>query len=104
MDKRTRLVMAGGTLLLVVAAGTGIAAGNSDADTPITGDAYDKAVGAALDYTGGGVVQETEVGDEESMYEVEIRLPDGTQIDVQLDENFVVVSEEVDDDDVDDKD
>ena len=36
-------------------------------------------------HTGEGKVTETEVGDEESYYEVEITLDDGSQVDVQLD-------------------
>ena len=40
---------------------------------------------------GGGKVTETEVGDEDSYYEVEVTLDDGTQVDVQLDEDFKVV-------------
>jgi hypothetical protein len=31
------------------------------------------------------------VGDEESYYEVEVTRDDGSQVDVQLDENFAVV-------------
>jgi hypothetical protein len=41
-------------------------------------------------------VTETEVGDEESLYEVEVTLDDGTQVDVQLDEDFNVVGDERD--------
>ncbi len=40
----------------------------------------------------------TEVGDEESLYEVEVTLDDGSQVDVQLDEQFKVVGSEADDD------
>ena len=36
----------------------------------------------------------TEVEDEESYYEVEVTLDDGTQVDVQLDEDFAVVGTE----------
>ena len=39
----------------------------------------------------------TEVGDEESFYEVEVTLADGSQVDVQLDESFDVVGSESDD-------
>ena len=42
---------------------------------------------------------ETEAGDEESYYEVEVTLDDGTQVDVQLDEDFNVVGDETDSDD-----
>ena len=51
---------------------------------------------AALAETGGGRVTGTEVGDEESYYEVEVTLDDGSQVDVQLDENFAVVGSEAD--------
>ena len=47
-------------------------------DTPITGPALDKASAAALEHTGEGRVTETEVGDEESYYEVEVTLDDGS--------------------------
>ena len=51
---------------------------------------------AATDHLGGGQVTETEIGDEESYYEVEVTLDDGRQVDVQLDENFNVVGTEDD--------
>ncbi len=81
-----------------IAAGTGIAVANSGDDTeaPITGSALDRAEAAALEHTGGGTVTGTEVGDEESLYEVEVSLPDGRQVDVQLDEGFNVVGDETD--------
>ena len=49
---------------------------------------------AALDETGGGTVTGTEVDDEESKYEVEVTLDDGSEVDVQLDEDFQVVGTE----------
>ncbi len=39
---------------------------------------------------------ETEVDDEESKYEVEVTLEDGSEIDVQLDADFAVVGSEID--------
>jgi hypothetical protein len=44
------------------------------------------------------------VGDEESLYEVEVTLDDGRQVDVQLDESFAVVGTEGDDDSTEDQD
>ena len=74
---------------------SGAAAGSDDAaegpDTAISGDALQRASEAALAETGGGRVTGTEVGDEESYYEVEVTRDDGSQVDVQLDENFAVV-------------
>ena len=84
--------------LAVVGGGIGIAgaAGGDDDEQPITGEALDKASEAALDETGGGTVTETEVGDEESYYEVEVTLDDGSQVDVQLDRGFNVVGDSAD--------
>ena len=73
------------------------ASSDDDADEPITGAALDQASATALEHTGGGQVTDTEVGDEESYYEVEVTLDDGRQIDVQLDERFTVVGDEIDD-------
>ena len=78
--------------------GAAIAAGGDDdgTESPITGSALDNATTAALEHTGGGTVTGTEVGDEESYYEVEITLDGGRQVDVQLDKSFNVVSSEGD--------
>ncbi len=67
----------------------------SEQEVPITGDALETASAAALLHTGEGRVTETEVGDEESYYEVEVTLQNGNQVDVQLDENFKVVGQKV---------
>jgi hypothetical protein len=102
MRRPARLAI--GIAALVVAAGAGGAyawAGSGDDDateTPITGTDLQKASAAALAQTGGGRVTGTEVGDEESYYEVEVTLEGGGQVDVQLDESFKVVGSEGDDD------
>lgn len=100
MQKRRKVLLAGTAVAVVALAGGGIAVASSDdADTPITGEALERASEAALAYTGEGRVTDTEVGDEESYYEVEVTLEDGTQIDVQLDEQFNVVGSEADESD-----
>jgi uncharacterized membrane protein YkoI len=100
MERRTKLITAAAAALVVVAGtgAAGVAATSDDdgSDKPITGDALEKASAAALAHTHGGRVTETEDGDEESRYEVEVTLDDGTQVDVQLDENFRVVGDETD--------
>lgn len=63
-------------------------------DTPITGPALDRASNAALNYIGEGRVTDTEVGDEEGYYEVEITRPDGREVDVHLDQAFNVLGHE----------
>ena len=69
---------------------------NEGPDQAIGGSALDQASAAALAHTGGGQVTDTEVGDEESYYEVEVQRDDGTQVDVQLDRDFNVVGGEID--------
>ena len=85
-------LLSGGAGLAIAAGGQGDDAG----DRPITGDALDKAKAAALEHTGTGRVTETEVGDEDGYYEVEVTMPDGHQIDVHLDEHFAVLGAEGD--------
>ncbi len=98
MKKRTKvaLVGAGAVAAALTTAGIASAGGADDHEAPITGQELERATAAALDHTGEGKVTETEVGDEESYYEVEVTLPDGTQIDVQLDRQFNVVGDETD--------
>jgi len=69
---------------------------NEAPDTPIAGADLDQASADALVHTRQGTVSDTEVGDEESYYEVEVTLDDGSQVDVQLDEKFNVVGSETD--------
>ena len=100
MNKRNKIIAIGVTALALVAGGAGLAiagGGNDDAhesEAPITGTALDQAKAAALDHTGQGTVTDTEVGDEESYYEVEVTLDDGSETDVQLDRSFNVVGDE----------
>ncbi len=93
MNRKTQAAIAGAALVVATGAAAGIAtaSGGDDSEGPITGDALQQASDAALESTGGGKVTETEVGDEESYYEVEVTLADGSQVDVQLDESFAVV-------------
>ncbi|OFW72781.1 MAG: hypothetical protein A2Y55_01580 [Actinobacteria bacterium RBG_16_68_12] len=86
----TRIVLIVALVLALAALSAGIAigAGGRDDDRPITGSALARASAAALDHTGGGRVTETEVGDEEGYYEVEVTRADGSQVDVHLDRNF----------------
>src|SRR5688572_33488777 len=101
MSKRRKIGLAAASVLVLAAGGVGVAVatGSDDDDgteQAITGSELDKASAAALDHTGGGEVSDTEVGDEESYYEVEVTQPDGSQVDVQLDRDFNVVSDEAD--------
>jgi hypothetical protein len=94
--KQIGIVGAVGVAAVAIGAGVAVAQPDDGEGTPITGDALAKASQAALAFTGGGSVTGTEVGDEESLYEVEVTLADGRQTDVQLDPNFVVVGSKTD--------
>lgn len=106
MNRRTRIAIAA-TVTVVALSGAGVAAVNastrddSDTDTPITGADLQQASAAALSSTGQGRVTGTEVGDEDSYYEIEVTLNNGTQIDVQLDNDFHLVNSKADTDDTD---
>ncbi|WP_091116699.1 PepSY domain-containing protein [Nocardioides psychrotolerans] len=101
LDKKTKIAMAAGVAVLMTAgiAGTAVAGSADDdaTDRPIPAADLQRASDAALVETGGGKVTETEVDDEESKYEVEVTLDDGTQVDVQLDESFAVVGTKTED-------
>jgi hypothetical protein len=99
MQRKRMWIVGGAAALLVAGTGAGVAAasgGGDDGEGPITGEALDRASAAALEETGGGRVTDTEVGDEESYYEVEVTLDDGDQVDVQLDRDFHVVGADAD--------
>jgi uncharacterized membrane protein YkoI len=95
LRKRGLLTLVVVLLIAGTAAGIAIATGDDD-ETPITGDALTRASAAALQYTGGGTVTDSEVGDEEGYYEIEVTMADGSQIDVHLDENFNVIGSQAD--------
>lgn len=101
MNRRTKLAGALAAALVAGAVGTGIATasgGDDDAtDVSIKGSDLEKASATALDHTGEGSVTGTETGDEESYYEVEVTLDDGSQVDVQHDRAFNVLGSEDDD-------
>ena len=97
MRTRTKIILGSAAVAAALAAGgTAMADRDADHDQPITGEDLERASAAALEHTGEGRVTDTEVGDEESLYEVEVTLDDGSQVDVQLDGDFHVVSTEAD--------
>jgi hypothetical protein len=96
--KRTRWILGGALVAALIGGGTAVAVGTAGDDQPLTGTDLERATAAALDHTGEGTVIETEVGDDGAAYGVEIRLDDGSVVEVSLDENFRVVGQETDDD------
>ena len=93
-----------GLMAISVLAGTGGAlatvaeAAGDDDDRPISGEALDKCTAAALAEHPGGTVTETEADDDGAPYEVEIRLEDGSQVEVNLNRDCQVIGQEADDD------
>jgi uncharacterized membrane protein YkoI len=96
MRKRVALVCAVVGIGAAIAAGFAVAGSRDDHEQPITGSALVRASEAALAATGGGRVTETEVGDEDAYYEVEVTRADGREVDVHLDRSFNVVSSSAD--------
>ncbi len=101
-DKLKGVLIAIAAVAVLAVGGTAIAGadggGDDDAtDKAISGQALDRASAAALAETGGGNVTETEVGDEEGAYEVEVTRADGSQVDVHLNESFSVLGTEDED-------
>ena len=108
MQRKMKIALAAGAIVVGTAGAGTVAVGAASTEsneTPITGAALEQASAAALAQTGGGRVTETEQGDDDSFYEVDVTLDDGSEVEVQLDENFRVVGTETDDaDDADDAD
>jgi uncharacterized membrane protein YkoI len=102
-DKLKGVVIAIAAVAVLAVGGAAIAGaaggGDDDAtDKAISGQALDRASAAALAETGGGKVTETEVGDEEGAYEVEVTRADGSQVDVHLNKDFKVLGSVADSD------
>jgi uncharacterized membrane protein YkoI len=100
MNRTGKWIASGAIAAIIIAAGSGIVlgTGSNDTDTPLTGSALEQAAAAALMHTGGGTVIESEVGDDSAAYGVEIRLDDGSTVEVSLDQNFNVISSQIDED------
>lgn len=103
MRKRT-LLIASGLAGAALATGGGIAwATGGGGERPLSGSELERATSAALRHTGGGKVVEAETGEDSAAYEVEVRLPDGREVEVTLDASFDVVGQSGDDDGASDK-
>jgi uncharacterized membrane protein YkoI len=104
--KRATKIASAATLGIGVVAVAGLTVANAatgddgpdddGADTAISGDALRRASEVALAHTGGGQVTGSEINDEEGKYEIEVRLDNGHQVDVHLDEQFNVLNAEDD--------
>lgn len=99
MRRRVIIGAAVAAAAIVTGTGIGVTTGTGgDDERPLAGSDRQRAIAAALEHTGGGTVTEIEVGDGGAAYGVEVRRPDGGEVEVSLDERFLVVGEEADDD------
>ncbi len=100
--RRKRIILP--TLAAVAVLGVGGTVWTASANDDVQGADRDRVGSAAVDAAGGGTVVDVETSDDQGeAYEVEVRMDDGTEVDVSLDQDLNVVSEEADDrDDADD--
>lgn len=100
MIVRKRIFLVLGLVVILALVGTGgayVTGAFGDDDLPITGPALAECTAAALAANPGGTVTETELGDDGAAYGVEIRLPDGSEIEVHLNGDCQVTGQEADD-------
>lgn len=92
MTIRRKLIIVGAAALALAASGTGVAVavGGGEADHAVTGAAADGAKAAALRATGGGTAKTVER--DNGAYDVQVKKPDGTTVDVRLDERLGVTA------------
>jgi hypothetical protein len=89
---KTLLIAAAVAMLLLVGAGVAYASDSGgDSSGQAAGTNLDKAKSVALEQVNGRVT-ETEVGDEEGAYQIEVTRDDGSKVDVNLDKDFNVIS------------
>jgi uncharacterized membrane protein YkoI len=97
--KRTFLI-AGTAALIVAAGGVGVAnavSGGDDGDAQATGSGAEQAKAAALKLVPGGSVNAVERDSEKgATWEVEVRKPDGSTVDVRLGANYEKVAIDAD--------
>jgi len=72
--------------------------GDDGLDRAVSAEERQSAEQAALDAVGGGTVEQVEASDDSrEAYEVEVRMDDGTEWDVELDADYDVLSKTTDD-------
>ncbi len=98
------LALGGGGAAIATQQGQAPATGDDSSEQRATGPNIEKAKSAALEHTNEGSVTDTEVGDEEGYYEIEVTLEDGSQVDVHLDRDLNVLGTLDDHESPDDKD
>jgi uncharacterized membrane protein YkoI len=96
MKRTTKLITGAAMVAVLTGAGVSYAVAQDSGAEPIRDPDLQRASDAAIAEAGGTVVG---VETDDGRYEVEVRLDDGTEIDVDLDPDFRVLSTEADRDD-----
>jgi hypothetical protein len=98
MTRRLKALLTGGGLVMVVGVVAGFGSAAPGEDEPLSGPPLERATAAALEAVGPGQVVDAEIGDDDgAAFEVEVRLPDGSQVEVLLDDAFEVIASGPDD-------
>jgi hypothetical protein len=91
------VVVAAGSVVFVFCGGASVWTATGEgppavgSNAPVPPDQRERAHRAALEAVGPGDVTDTEFGDEDCAFEVEVTLDDGRRIDVHVDGTFTVV-------------
>jgi hypothetical protein len=96
MTTNRNTLIAGGAALALAVGGVGVAnavGGDDEGEGRATGAAADKARAAALELVPGGTANAVERdGEKGATWEVEVRKPDGSVVDVRLDASYEKVA------------
>lgn len=91
--RRKRVILP--TIAAVAALGVGGTVWTASANDDVQGGERDRVGAAAVEAAGGGTAVDVESSDDRGeAYEVEVRMDDGTEVDVILDQDLNVVSQE----------
>ena len=94
---RSKRAIIATTAAVVVALGAGGAVRATAANADVSGTDRDRVGAAAVQAVGGGTVLDVETSDDPGQaYEVEVRKADGTEVDVALDQDLKVLTQEAD--------
>ena len=93
MNFKRNTLIAGGAAAVLAVGGVGVANAVSDDDGGATGPGADQAKAAALRLIPGGHADAIERdGEKGATWEVEVRKPDGSTVDVRLGANYETVA------------
>ena len=109
VSRTTKIVTIASLATVLTAGGVGYAVANGPGDEPppaddaeseaeqrvesrVTPEDTARATEVALAETGGGTVREAELDGEDGVYEVEIAVADGSEVDVTLSQDFAVLA------------